>query len=151
MAKRAPRPHDERGLRILLIPFTRFRELGLWRRVALIGALTVVIGSLSGIPDFGWLEATQLLVAISCVRMIARFVETDQFATPFADGTLLAVGGMWTAIVTLINAFDNADTWTSVIILCGCAMLFVSGMLIRWDEGRLWYEHDAAFDEGVPE
>ncbi len=144
MARRIQRPRDEQGLRILLVPFQRFRELDGWRRVALIGALTVALGSLSGIPDFGWLEATQLLVAVSCVRMIARYVETHPFATPFADGTLLAVGGMWTAIVTLINAFDNADTWTSVIIVFGCAMLFVPGMIIRWDEGRHWYEHDYA-------
>lgn len=147
MARRTPRPHDEQGLRILLVPFARFRELDIWRRIALAGAVAVGIGSLGGIPDFGWLEATQLLVAISCVRMIARFVETHPFATPFADGTLLAVGGMWAAIVTLINAFDNADTVSSAIIVVGCAMLFVSGMLIRWDEGRRWYDHDYADDQ----
>jgi hypothetical protein len=144
MAKRPQRPHDERGPRILALPFTHFRQLDGWRRAALAGAIIVLIGALSGIPDFGWLEATQVLVAISSIRMLARYVETNPFATPFADGTLLAVGGMWTAIVTLINAWDGARVSTSVIIVGGCALLFVSGMIIRWDEGRRWYEHDYA-------
>jgi hypothetical protein len=140
MARRPERPHDERGLRILLLPFTHFRSLEIWRRIALLGAVAVVLGSLSGIPDFGWLEATQLLVAISCIRMIARSVESSPFACPFHDGTLLAVGGMWTAIVTLINAYDGAKTSTALIIVGGCGALFLAGMFVRYDEEPDWYE-----------
>jgi hypothetical protein len=142
VARRTPRPPHERGLRILLLPFTHLRELDGWRRLALAGALTIVVGSLAGIPDFGWLEATQLLVGVSCLRMLARHVESHPFASPFADGTLLALGGLWTAVVTLINAFDGANTTTSVIIVCGCTALFVGGMLVRWDEGWRWYEDE---------
>lgn len=135
------RPHDERGPRILVLPFTHFRHLDTYRRIALIGSLTIAICAVSGIPDFGWLEATQLLVAVSCVRMIARAVETVPFACPFHDGTLLAVGGMWAAIVTLINAFDGANTTTSVVIVFGCAALFVSGMILRFEERSDWLEY----------
>jgi hypothetical protein len=139
------RPEHERGLRILLLPFTHFRQLDNWRRLALAGAVTVMIGSLLSFPDFGWIEAAQLLVAVSCLRMLARYVETEQFASPFADGTLLAVGGLWTAGIALGNAlFDEANTRSEIVIVFGCAALFLAGMIIRWNEGPRWYEHDYA-------
>jgi hypothetical protein len=145
MAQREQRPEHERGLRILLLPFTHFRQLDNWRRVALAGAVIVMIGSVLSFPDFGWIEAAQLLVAVSCLRMIARYLETEQFASPFADGTLLAVGGIWTALIALGNAlFDEANTRSQIIIVIGCAALFVAGMIIRWNEGPRWYEHDFA-------
>ncbi|MBJ7355053.1 MAG: hypothetical protein JHC98_09525 [Thermoleophilaceae bacterium] len=145
MARREQRPEHERGLRILLLPFTHFRQLDNWRRVALGGAVIVMIGSVLSFPDFGWIEAAQLLVAISCLRMLARYVETNQFASPFADGTLLAVGGLWTALIALGNAlFDDASPRSEIVVVLGCAALFLAGMIIRWNEGPRWYEHDYA-------
>lgn len=143
--KREKRPVHERGLRILLLPFTHFRQLDNWRRVALAGAVVVMIGSVLSFPDFGWIEAAQLLVAVSCLRMIARYVESEQFASPFADGTLLAVGGLWVAVIALGNTFfDGAEARSQIIIVLGCVALFLAGMIIRWNEGPRWYEHDYA-------
>lgn len=145
MARGIDRPPHERGLRILLLPLTHFRELDSWRRIALAGVFVIAIGSLISFPDFGWIEAAQLLVAISCLRMIARFVETFPFATPFADGTMLAVGAIWTALIALGNAlFDNASIRSEIIVVLGCAAVFLCGMVIRFEEGRRWYEHDYA-------
>lgn len=145
MARRVERPAHERGARVLMLPFTHFRQLDGWRRLALAGAVVVAFGSLMSFPDFGWVEGAQLLVAISCVRLIARFVESHPFASPFADGTLLAVGGLWVAVVALGNAFfDEASTRSEIVVVVGCAGLFLAGMFIRFDEGRRWYEHDYA-------
>lgn len=145
MARGVERPEHERGLRILLLPFTHFRALDGWRRLALAGAVIVAIGSLLSFPDFGWIEAAQMLVAVSAVRMIARAVESHPFASPFADGTLLAVAGIWTALIALGNAlFDAASTRSEIIVVSGCVALFLAGMVIRFDEGRRWYEHDYA-------
>lgn len=145
MARRAPRPPEESGLRILLLPFTRVRQLDAWRRVALAGALVVLVGSVMHFPDFGWIEAAQLLVAISCIRMLARYVESYPFASPFADGTLLATGGIWCALIAFGNTyFDGAEVRRSIVVVAGCTLLFVAGMAIRIDEGRHWYEHDHA-------
>lgn len=142
---RQERPEHERGLRILLLPFTHFRQLDNWRRVALAGAVVVMIGSVLSFPDFGWIEAAQLLVGVSCLRMIARYVESEQFASPFADGTLLAVGGLWVAVIALGNTFfDGAQARSQIIIVLGCVALFLAGMIIRWNEGPRWYEHDYA-------
>src|SRR4051812_9582179 len=105
----AVRPRSETGLRILLLPLRRVRELDNWRRCALIGAITVAVCSLVNVPDFGWLEASQLLVAIACIRVLARAVESVPPPLPFHDGTLLAVGGMWAALIALANAWDQAD------------------------------------------
>lgn len=140
MSARPARPADERGLRILLLPFTHVRHLDLHRRIALAGATTIAVCALVQIPDFGWLEATQLLVAVACIRLLAHPIESLPFASPFHDGTLLAVGGIWTAIVTSINTFDGASTYTGVIVVVGCMALFVTGMLLRHDEGDKWFE-----------
>lgn len=145
MAPPSQRPDQERGARILLLPLTHLRQLDNWRRLALAGALTVALGALLSIPQFGWIEAAQLLVALASLRMIARYVESHPFASPFADGTLLATGGIWTALIALLNAlFDDADTRAQLVVVFGCAALFVAGMFIRIDEGRHWYEHDHA-------
>jgi hypothetical protein len=139
------RPPYERGPRILLLPLTHFRELDGWRRLALAGAIVVACGSVMSFPDFGWIEAAQLLVAVSCVRMVARHVESHPFASPFADGTLLATGGLWAAVVAFGNAFfDGADTRSQIVVVAGSTALFLAGMFIRFDEGRRWYETDYA-------
>lgn len=147
MARGVERPAHERGLRILLLPFADFRRLDGWRRMALAGCVVIAIGSLLSFPDFGWIEGAQLLVAVSSLRMIARYVESHPFATPFADGTLLAAGGIWAALIALGNAFfDKADPRSEIVVVIGCALLFLAGMFIRFDEGRRWYEHDYAVD-----
>jgi len=140
VAARVARPHDERGLRILLLPFTRVRGLDAWRRVALAGSVTIAICSVAGLPDFGWLEASQLLVAVSCIRLLARPVETAPPALPFHDGTLLAIGAMWTALIALANAWDGAKTSTEMILVVGCGLLFVAGMFVRTQPERYWFE-----------
>ena len=92
-------------------------------------------------PDFGWLEASQLLVAVSCVRLLARPVETVPPPLPFHDGPLLAAGGAWTALIALANAWDRADIATEMIIVVACGMLFVSGVFVRTTlEEDYWFE-----------
>jgi hypothetical protein len=140
MLARAIRPDDERGLRVLGLPFVRFRALDSWRKVALLGALVVAVGAVVSIPDFGWLEASQLLIAVACIRVLARPVESAPPPLPFHDGTLLAVGGMWAALIALANAWDNADTSTQMIIVVGCGMLFVAGMFARTIAEDYWFE-----------
>jgi hypothetical protein len=141
VVKHVERPRHERGLRILLLPFSHFRELDNWRRVALAGAVIVAIGSVLSIPDFGWIEAAQLLVAVACIRLLARSIESHPYASPFADGTLLAVAGIWAALIALGNAFfDDANVRSEIIIVVGCSALFLAGMFVRWDEGPRWYE-----------
>lgn len=140
---RAVRPADEHGLRILLLPFTHVRHLDNLRRVILAGATTIAVCSLVAIPEFGWLEATQLLIAVACIRLLSHPIESQPFACPFHDGTLFAVAGMWTAIVTLINTLDGASTSTGIIVVAGCMALFVAGMLLRREEGD-WFAGEAA-------
>lgn len=143
MHTRVDRPDHERGLRILLLPFTHWRQLDGWHRLALAGCITVAIGTLLNFPDFGWVEGAQLLVGVSCLRLVARYVESEPFATPFADGTLLAAGAIWTALIALGNTFfDGADARGQLVVVGGCIALFLGGMMIRIDEGRRWYEHD---------
>jgi hypothetical protein len=137
---RTARPFDSRGVRAIVLPFTHFRELTGARRTALAGTITIGVGSLSVIPDFGWLEASQLLVAVSALRVIARSLETAPFPLPFHDGTLLAAGGIWTSFVTVANALDGADTGTCLIVLAGCTALGLAGLRVRARGEHYWFE-----------
>lgn len=146
--KRRPhpeRPRHERGLRILLLPFTHVRELSGWFRLALAGTTLVAVGAVLTIDKFGWTEAAQLLVALGCLRVIARSIETVPYASPFAEGTLLAVGAIWTGLIALVNSlFYEAPSRDSIVIVLGCAAIFLAGMIIRVEEGPRWYEHESA-------
>ncbi|MBI5310966.1 MAG: hypothetical protein HZB14_08105 [Actinobacteria bacterium] len=140
MPARAARPFNPRGLRAVLLPFTHFRSLDAARRTALAGAIAVGVGAVSGIPDFGWIEASLLLIAVSVVRVLARQLESDPFPLPFHDGTLVAAGGLWGAVVVLINSFDGADLGTVLIVLGGCVALTLAGLRVRARGDHYWFE-----------
>lgn len=140
MPARAARPFNPRGLRAVALPFTHFRSLDSARRIALAGAIAVGAGALSGIPDFGWIEGSLLLIAVSVTRVIARQLESDPFPLPFHDGTLIAAGGGWGAIVVLANSFDGADLGTVLIILAGCVALTLAGLRARARGDDYWFE-----------
>lgn len=106
----------------------------------MVGAITIGVGALSGIPEFGWLEASQLLIALSALRVIARSLEEAPFPSPFHDGTLLAAGGVWTAAVTAANAFDGADLGTCLIVFAGCVALTPAGLRVRARGEHYWFE-----------
>ncbi|MFY9264633.1 MAG: hypothetical protein WAO61_04320 [Solirubrobacterales bacterium] len=137
---RAARPFSGRGARAVALPFTHFRALGNARRVALGGAVAIGIVAVAGVPDFGWIEATQLLLAVSALRVIARGLEDAPFPLPFHDGTLLAITGLWAVAVAAINAFDGADPGSSLIILGGCVALLLSGLRLRAYDEHYWFE-----------
>lgn len=140
MPARAARPFNARGLRALVLPFTHFRSLQIARRTALAGAIALAVGSISGIPDFGWIEASLLLIAVSVVRVIARQLEEVPFPLPFHDGTLIATAGAWGATVAIINAADGADIGTVLIMLAGCAALTLAGLRVRACGDDYWFE-----------
>lgn len=140
MAARVARPFGLRGLRAVALPLTHFRRLDGARRAALAGAIAIGVGALSGIPDFGWIEGAQLLLAVCIVRLLARRLEESTFPLPFHDHTLLAAGGIWAAAVTLANAFDGADLGTELIILGGCVLVFFAGLRVRTYGEHYWFE-----------
>lgn len=140
MNGRAARPFDVRGVRAIALPLTHFRELPAARRTAMVGAIAIGVGALSGIPKFGWLEASQLLIAVSTLRVIARSLEDAPFPSPFHDGTLLATGGVWTALVTAASAIDGADTGTCLIVFAGCLALTLAGLRVRANGEHYWFE-----------
>lgn len=141
MAGRAARPFEVRGLRTLGLPITHLRSIAPARRVALAGVIALAVGPISGIPDFGWVEGAQLLVAVSALRVIARALEEAPFPLPFHDGTLLATGGVWAAAVTMLNLlFDGADQGGSLISLAGCVALTLAGLRVRAMGDHYWFE-----------
>ncbi len=140
MNSRAARPFDARGVRAIVLPFTHFRDLPAARRTALAGSIAIGIGAVSGIPDFGWLEASQLLVAVSALRVIARALEDAPFPSPFHDGTLMTAGGLWTIAVTVANAFDGSDLGTCLIVVAGCVALTLAGLRVRAHAEHYWFE-----------
>lgn len=140
MTPRVARPFGRRGVRAVTLPLTHFRRLDGARRAALAGAIAIAAGALSGIPDFGWIEGAQLLMAVCILRLLARPLEKSTFPLPFHDHTLLVVSGVWTAIVTLANAFDGADTGTGLIVFGGCVLVSFAGLRVRTYGEHYWFE-----------
>lgn len=129
----AARPRN--GLSLAIV---RWRWLDGLRRAALAAALAIFVAALTTLPDIGWLDATQMLVAIAAVRVVARAVDDDPHPLPFHDGTLLAAAGFWTAMVTTFNTLDGAELGTEALIFAACAVLAFCGLRIRAIEAFDW-------------
>lgn len=122
----------------IAMAFLRWRWLDGLRRFALALALAVAVAAFTTIPEFGWLDATQVMVAVAAIRVIARAVEDDPHPLPFKDGTLLAAAGFWTVCVTAINAIDGAVFSTQALIFGSCALLAFCGLRLRALERDDW-------------
>ncbi|MFY9487980.1 MAG: hypothetical protein WAP35_04695 [Solirubrobacterales bacterium] len=127
-------------MRAIGLPFTHFRALENARRAALAGAITIGVTAISGFPDFGWLEASQLLLALSALRVVARQLEEAPFPSPFHDGTLLAAAGIWTVVVTVFNAIDGSPGGTNAIVILGGLLLLLAGLRMRTINEQYWFE-----------
>lgn len=131
-----PLHHRPRGG--ITLAFTRWRWLDGLRRFALVLGLAIGVAAATTVPEFGWLDATQVLVAVAVIRLVARAVEDDPHPLPFHDGTLFAAAGFWTCGVTAINSFDGAVFSTQAMILGCCALLAFCGLRLRALEQEYW-------------
>jgi hypothetical protein len=122
----------------LVLVFLRWRWLDGLHRFALALCLAIGVAALTTIPEFGWLDATQVLLAVAATRVVARAVEDDPHPLPFLDGTLLATAGFWNAAVTTINALAGAVLNTQVLIFGCSALLAFCGLRLRAIERAGW-------------
>ncbi|HEV7919051.1 MAG TPA: hypothetical protein VGO97_05680 [Solirubrobacterales bacterium] len=139
-AVRASAHRRRQGPGAFALVFIDWRYLEGARRLALAAALAIAVCAVVGIPDFGWIELTQLVLALCVIRVLARQVEEVPPPLPFHDGTLVCAAAAWTAIVSMINAFDGADTGTELIAIGACAMLFLAGLRMRSLGEDYWFE-----------
>ncbi len=131
-----PLHRDPRGG--IVLAFVRWRWLDGLRRFALALSMAIAVAALTTTPEFGWLDATQVLVAVASIRVIARAVEDDPHPLPFHDGTLLAAAGFWTVCVTAINSIDGAVFDTQALIFGCCSLLAFCGLRLRAREKYEW-------------
>ncbi len=134
------RPHVRRRERrsAFALVFLHWRWLDGLHRFALALCLAIGIAAVTTIPDFGWLDVTQVLVAVAVTRVVARAVEDDPHPLPFLDGTLLAAAGFWCAAVTTINALAGAVLNTQALIFGCSALLAFCGLRLRAIERAGW-------------
>lgn len=129
------RPQRQTGFTAV---FMRWRWLDGLRRGALAATLAITVATLTQVPDFGWLEATQILVALAALRIVARAVEDEPHPLPFHDGTLIAAAGFWGAMVTTFATLAGGELGTEAINLAACAVLAFCGLRLRALEAFVW-------------
>ena len=119
-----------------------WRALDGARRLALAGALTITVAALTTLSTlaFGWIDAAQLLVGVSLLRLIARAHEPTPHHLPFHDGTLMIAAGLWTGALALVNLFDGADGLTQLIVIIAAIPLVLAGARLRLVEDMYWWE-----------
>ncbi|MBJ7347847.1 MAG: hypothetical protein JHC87_04655 [Thermoleophilaceae bacterium] len=129
------RPQRQNGI---VVGFLRWRWLDGLRRGAMAATIAITVATLSLLPDFGWLEATQILLALAAMRVVARAVEDEPHPLPFHDGTLIAAAGFWGAMVTTFATLAGGEIGTEAINLAACAVLAFCGLRLRALEAFAW-------------
>lgn len=132
--------HHRNGPGALTLAFIDWRLLDGPRKLALACAVAIGICAIVEIPDFGWIEATELLLAICVIRLVARQVEAEPAPLPFHDGTLVCATAAWTAVVALLNLIDHANGGNQLIIAGACFVLFFAGLRMRSLGEDYWFE-----------
>lgn len=107
------------GARISDLP-RAWRALGSEQRVAAAGAILVIVSTFG---PFSFVEAAEVLTALSVLLLLKRRADGVEFHLPFGDGTAIVAAGVWCALLILIRFFDRP--LGQDLLALGCAALIV--------------------------
>ena len=108
-------------------PVQIWRRLGPEQRAAGIGAILLIV---STIGPFSFVEAAVVLVAAAVVLLLVRRAEEREFHLPFGDGTVVAVAGVWCALLIAVRVFDRPLGQNLLAIVCA-GILVAAGVRQR--------------------
>jgi hypothetical protein len=104
-----------------------WRRLNFEQRVAAVGALLLIVSTFG---PFSFVEAATLLTAVAVLVLLRKRAEGAEFHIPFGDGSVIAAGGAWSALLILVRLADRPPGQTFLALACA-ALLFVAGVAER--------------------
>lgn len=97
-----------------------WRALSPEQRVAGIGAILLVVSTFG---PFSFVEAAIVLVAGAILLLLRKRAEGRAFHLPFGDGSVIAVAGVWCAVLILIRLFDRPLGQNLLALACAAILL----------------------------
>ena len=104
-----------------------WRALSPEQRVAGVGALLLIVSTFG---PFSWVEGAEVLVALAILLLITRRAQGRRFHLPFGDGTMIALAGIWSALLVLLRLLDRPFAQAVFAFGC-CALIFAAGVRER--------------------
>jgi hypothetical protein len=104
-----------------------WRNLGGEQRVAGVGAVLLIVSTLG---PFSFVEAAQIVVALAVLLLLVRRAQGKRFHLPFGDGTIIAIAGLWCALLVLVRLFER-PFGLAVFALGCCALIAAAGVRER--------------------
>jgi len=90
------------------------------QRVAGIAAILLVVSTFG---PFSFVEAAIVLVAGAILLLLKKRAEGRAFHLPFGDGSVIAVAGLWCAVLILVRVFDRPLGQNLLALACAAILL----------------------------
>ena len=97
----------------------------------------------SGFASFGWAEAALIITLLAALTLLVQGGRGHRPPLPLHEGTLLAVAGLWSALIVVVLMLDRPVTFIGglpahydlgygiFVALGGSVLLAIAGLLIR--------------------
>jgi hypothetical protein len=93
------------------------------QRVAGVAATLLIVSTFG---PFSFVELAIVFVALAILVLLRMRAEGNRFHLPFGDGTVIAVAGVWCAVLILVRVLDRPLGQN--LLALGCALLlFLAG------------------------
>lgn len=104
-----------------------WRALSFERRAAAVGSVLLVVSTFG---PFSWVEAAIVLIGLGVLFGLRQRALGKTFHLPAADGTLIAAGGAWAALLIAARLFDRPLGQNLLALACA-AILVAAGVRAR--------------------
>jgi hypothetical protein len=104
-----------------------WRALSPEQKVAGTGAVLLIVSTMG---PFTFIEAAEILVALAVLLLVFRRAQGLRFHLPFGDGTIIALAGIWCALLVLFRLFERPFAQAVFAFGC-CALITAAGIRER--------------------
>jgi len=102
-----------------------FRLLGFEQRMAAVGAVLLAISTFG---PFSFVEVAEIAVALGVLALLRARALGKRFHLPFGDGTVIAVAGIWAALLIVVRLFDRSLGQNLLALVCAAILVFAGAL-----------------------